>query len=167
MTRTDATRMTPSEVATTSSVTAPRANGVVVGVDGSATSKAALRWAAGQARATGSRLLAVTTWEMPALAYGSGLPYLGDLDLAGGGRRTLDAALAEAADAVEDLMVSSVVVEGPAGFVLLAEAAHAELLVVGTRGHGGVAGLLLGSVSEHCVAHSPCPVVVVPLAFRP
>jgi nucleotide-binding universal stress UspA family protein len=54
-----------------------------------------------------------------------------------------------------------VVAEGPPALELLKAAQNADLLVVGSRGHGAFAGMLLGSVSEHCVAHSSCPVVVV------
>jgi nucleotide-binding universal stress UspA family protein len=59
------------------------------------------------------------------------------------------------------------VIEGPAGEVLVGAAAEGDLLVVGSRGHGGFASLLLGSVSQHCARHASCPVVIVPPAARP
>jgi nucleotide-binding universal stress UspA family protein len=54
------------------------------------------------------------------------------------------------------------IVQGPPAQVLLDAAAGAQMLVVGSRGHGTLAGMLLGSVSQHCVQHAPCPVVVIP-----
>jgi nucleotide-binding universal stress UspA family protein len=173
-TETDATRMgpadapnpiaapTPADDPTPNSGGTSEARGIVVGIDGSEASKAALRWAAGQARVTGATLRVIMTWEIPTFAYASGMAYPGDLDLAAGSRRSLDKALRENVTDLEGVEVSSVVVEGHPAVALLEQAAEAELLVVGTRGHGAFAGMLLGSVSEHCVAHSSCPVVVVP-----
>lgn len=73
----------------------------------------------------------------------------------------LDQALASVRDASEGIEVVATVTEGRPVPVLLAAAAGAELLVVGSRGHGGFAGMLLGSVSQHCVQHAACPVVVI------
>lgn len=73
--------------------------------------------------------------------------------------------LAEAVDSVlgrhSALDVHEVVVEGHAAPALIAASEHADLLVVGSRGHGAFAGMLLGSVSQHCVTNAACPVVVV------
>jgi nucleotide-binding universal stress UspA family protein len=69
--------------------------------------------------------------------------------------------LGDMGDATESIQVDQRVVEGAAAKVLVTEAEKAELLVVGSRGHGGFAGLLLGSVSQQCAQHAPCPVVIV------
>lgn len=169
MTATTLTDATTSASPTSAPAAAPKpgAGRIVVGIDGSESSKAALRWAVRQARLAGATLRVVMTWEVPTFAYASGMPYPGDLDLAGASRRTLDKAIGDVVGARDGLEVSSVVVESHPALALLAEAVDAELLVVGTRGHGAFAGMLLGSVSEHCVAHSTCPVVVVPSGPAP
>jgi nucleotide-binding universal stress UspA family protein len=73
---------------------------------------------------------------------------------------TLDAIIADVASDSE-VHVDATVAEGPAASVLVDAAEGADLLVVGSRGHGGFVGLLLGSVSQQCVTHAPCPVLVV------
>jgi nucleotide-binding universal stress UspA family protein len=133
---------------------------IVVGVDGSEASKRALRWAADQARLVGAELKVVTTWEYPP-TLGWAPPYPSDFDPDEDARQ----ALRETVDLVlgpdPGVAVHLVVVEGHPAFVLTQNAKDAQLLVVGSRGHGAFAGMLLGSVSEYCAAHSPCPVVVV------
>jgi nucleotide-binding universal stress UspA family protein len=133
---------------------------IVVGVDGSDSSIRALGWAAGQAKLTGASLTVVTTWEFPP-TFGWSPPYPSDFDP----NRDARAALQKNVDAVlgpdPDLAVELEVVEGHPAFVLTDKAAGAELLVVGSRGHGAFAGMLLGSVSEYCASHAPCPVVIV------
>ncbi|GAA3950394.1 universal stress protein [Actinoplanes auranticolor] len=137
-----------------------RDNDIVVGVDGSPSSKAALRWALMQARRTGARVQAVTSWEFPAY-YGMSavFPYE---DFAATAGRILSEAVQQALeDGGLDVPVLETVVAGHPAQVLLDMSAHAALLVVGSRGHGAFTGTLLGSVSQHCAQHAHCPVVVV------
>jgi nucleotide-binding universal stress UspA family protein len=134
---------------------------IVVGVDGSPSSQDAVRWAARQARLVDVELHAVISWALPiADSWGA---VVVDYDWAGNARSVLARALDEALGAAEAGRVHQHVVEGHPAHALLhaAAAAAAELLVVGSRGHGGFSGMLLGSVSQHVIAHAPCPVVVV------
>jgi nucleotide-binding universal stress UspA family protein len=160
---------TTTSTAATATVTEPAAaltpegRRIVVGVDGSAESKGALRWAARQAQTTGAHLHVITTWEIPSFAYaGAGIPYPGNLDLKSGSRRALERTITETLGDHIGLDVTQTVVEGHPAIVLLEAAVGADLLVIGSRGHGAFAGMVLGSVSEHCVAHASCPVVVIP-----
>ena len=130
---------------------------IVVGVDGSAASLDALRWAARQAELTGATLEAVTSWSYPT-TYG--FPVIANVDWEKGARTVLDQAIAEALGDAGESVVRRVA-EGHPSRLLADLAVGADLLVVGSRGHGGFTGLLLGSVSEHVVTHAPCPVVVV------
>jgi nucleotide-binding universal stress UspA family protein len=133
-----------------------RTGGIVVGVDGSPESKAALRWAARQARAAGGPLHAVLVGEL-SLAYG--VVDRPEPDWAAHAERTLSAAVDDALG--EDAAsVHREVLEGPPAEMLLRRATDADLLVIGSRGRGGFTGLLLGSVSQHAAAHAPCPLVV-------
>jgi nucleotide-binding universal stress UspA family protein len=128
---------------------------IVVGVDGSPSSEQALRWAAEQARLTGQELHAVITWEFP-VTYGA-LPVPDDVDWADESRAILEKTVANALPETE----APQVVHGAPARALLDVTEGADLLVVGCRGHGGFAGLLLGSVSQHVVTHTSCPVLVV------
>lgn len=139
---------------------APR---IVVGVDGSAPSIAALRWAVHQAELTGGTLDAVIAWQFPISAGGLGwapTSPLDDTDYSELAAKTLSEALAAVSPA-PGVAVHEIVVEGNAGQVLLEAAKDADLLVVGNRGHGGFADVLIGSVSVRCLHHASCPVVVV------
>ena len=132
---------------------------IVVGVDGFESSKAALRWAIHQAKLTGAVVEAVTAWQIPP---GSGLVPAADMpDYQDDARLVLTEAIAEMCMIDTDVDVRPRVVEGPAGPVLTEMAEGADLLVVGSRGHGGLAGTLLGSVSKYCARHAPCPVVIM------
>ena len=136
---------------------------IVVGVDGSDESREALRWALEEARLRDATLRAVYAWRDPyVLAPGFGLPEDFEFDaLRERAVETLGAVVAEVVGAQSDVSVEEVVAEGPAGSVLVQAAEDADLLMVGSRGHGGFVGLLLGSVSQQCVSHAPCPVLVV------
>jgi nucleotide-binding universal stress UspA family protein len=136
---------------------------IVVGVDASEGSRAALRWAFDEARLRACPLDVVTVWQYPVLTT---LPAFGALppieDLSTEAETSLTQVLAEEGVASTDAVaVSTVVAEGAAAAALLEAATDADLLVVGSRGHGGFTGMLLGSVSQHVVSHAPCPVVVV------
>lgn len=139
--------------------TAPR-RAIVVGFDGSSAAHAALEWAARQAELTGDHLELVTTWEWPT-SYGFAVPVAKDFDPAATAAQILDDAVGKARHGHPDVEIRTAVVEGPAGRSLVESSDGASLLVVGSRGHGELAGLLFGSVSEHCVSHAHCPVVVV------
>jgi nucleotide-binding universal stress UspA family protein len=130
---------------------------IVVGIDGSPSSKAALRWAEQYADSTGSRLTLVAVWHWP-MSYGAPLAFDG-FDPEVDARKMLDAARAEIGDTVAS--VRTVVAQGHAGSVLVETAKDAAALVVGTRGHGGLVGMGLGSTSTFCVHHAHCTVVVV------
>lgn len=131
---------------------------IVVGVDGSPASVAALRWAVAQADLTSAEVQALTSWQIPG-QYGFEL-YTADVDWSDVARRTLATAIKEAGDG-GPTAVQSVVLEGHPAHVLVNASVGAQLLVVGSRGHGGFAGMLLGSVSEYVIAHASCPVLVV------
>jgi nucleotide-binding universal stress UspA family protein len=145
---------------------APGTRRVVVGVDGSETSREALRWAADEALAHGSALHVVHAWDVPPIGAGIGKAT---------GRRTAGAADGQR-QAAEQLLtdvvkeelgghgltdVRSSIGRGSAASVLLEASRGADLLVVGSRGLGGFAGLLLGSVSSKMANHAACPVVIV------
>ena len=135
----------------------------MVGVDGSPSSKAALRWAVRQAELTGASVEAVIAWHLPVVVGGTFAP-LGILDGTDFGdiaAKSLTEAISQTVDAASPVKISSTVTEGNAAQVLLEAAEGADLLVVGSRGHGGFTGALLGSVSQHCAHHAPCPLVIV------
>jgi nucleotide-binding universal stress UspA family protein len=132
-------------------------------VDGSQSSLLALRWAARHAAWKGVPLLVVTAWTFPErpapLGIVAHVPW--QEELLAEARRKLDQVIAEVVPADQREHVEAKVVQGGAAQVLLAEATDADVLVVGSRGHGAFEELLLGSVSERCVRYARCPVVVV------
>jgi nucleotide-binding universal stress UspA family protein len=138
---------------------------VVVGVDGSAESVAALNWARRYAEATGATVRAVLAWHYPTAA---GQPPVGvaPKPVTAEVEERLQANLAETIAKVYAPGTSAAHVEtrisyGHPAQVLIGESKAADLLVVGHQGHGAFTGMLVGSVSIHCVTHAACPVVVV------
>jgi nucleotide-binding universal stress UspA family protein len=123
----------------------------------------ALHWAVSQARRTGGTVDAVIAWQFPASGNFGWAPVsaIDDLDFESVAKHTLEEAIGSLGDEAAGVAVRPVVVPGLAAQVLLDAAEGADLLVVGSRGHGGFADALLGSVSQHCVHHASCPVVVM------
>ena len=133
---------------------------IVVGLDGSANSTAALRWAAKRAKGRETVLRGVYGWQAPPTAVapiGTGMPdhFIKEASAAVAG-------FIAAAELPSDVHIVPVSREGPPAKVLLMEGRQADLLVVGGRGHEGFAGLLLGSVATAVAHHAPCPVAVIP-----
>jgi nucleotide-binding universal stress UspA family protein len=131
---------------------------IVVGVDGSPSSRQALRWAARQTELTGAQLRVVHAWDVPN-AYGY-VPTI-TVDWEREAETELARTIKETLPHPDAVNLRAELVRGNATEVLLAEAEGAELLVVGSRGRGELTGMVLGSVSQFLVAHAHCPVVVI------
>lgn len=137
---------------------------VVVGVDGSPASEAALAWAVRYADAIGARLRAVLAWHYPSAA---GSPPTGvapagvTSEVEQSSYEMLAKAIAAACGDGQPPEIERKVVYGHPAQVLIDESKEADLLVVGHTGHGGFKGMLLGSISTHAVTHASCPVTVV------
>ena len=132
---------------------------IVVGVDGSTSSVHALQWARRVGEALGLGLDVVTCWDYPTsygLAGGSDA-YRPDLDAV----KLRDEAISTAFPDGRPIDLRTTALQGHPAQVLKDASTDAEMLVLGSRGHGGFAGLLLGSVSASCAEYASCPVVVV------
>jgi nucleotide-binding universal stress UspA family protein len=134
---------------------------VIVGVDGSPHSDRALSWACRRAESCGDTVRAVCAWSLGV----SGEDWTPQPGVKPEGQRYAEQILREAKERVRSdhpaVKVETAVVEGHPGQVLVDMSADADLLVVGSRGRSEVAGILLGSVSQHSVHHAHCPVTVV------
>lgn len=140
---------------------------IVVGVDGTPGSLAALEFAFVEALDRGAPVAVVTTWmpDFPAAVAGTGLTFENRADAA---RHMQDAAIRDIiAQLGETPQYSQAVLHDVSGPALIAAARDAALLVVGTGRKEALARAFLGSVSEFCVRHSPVPVVVVPAPSTP
>lgn len=140
-------------------------NEIVVGLDDSLSARSALAWAAAQARRTGRIVRAVHVLSWPvgygAVGFAGAIEstYLPDPKTQEAYRSTI-ARVFEEVHPPADWLVQFA--EGDAGVVLVNQAQGAELLVIGTREHVGLARLLSGSVSHYCLSHATCPIVAVP-----
>ena len=133
---------------------------IVVGIDGSESSVKALRTARRLADALGAPLEAVAVWQQSHSMYDfyqSETGWTPEKDVEKLLRDAADAAFGS--DHPERFTMS--ILQGAAARAMIRHSAGAEMLVLGSRGHGGFAGLLLGSVSSACVAHATCPVLIV------
>jgi len=142
----------------------PTPDRILVGVDGSPSSRQALVWARFLARTTGATLEVVTAWQpfSGASAFGAGwAPLPVEWDPGRDAEKELTAVVDEVfgADRPEGLRITAA--QGGAAHVLIELSRDARMLVVGSRGHGGFVGLLLGSVSAACAEHAHCPVLVL------
>lgn len=138
---------------------------IVVGVDGSKTSRAALRWAIEEAESHGSSVEAVHAWHQDVYiggAYGFDASVIDPTIYRDAGERLLEAVVDAEDESGLASPVRRMLANGPPALALLDAAKGADLIVVGSRGRGGFGGLLLGSVSQQVVHHAPCPVVVIP-----
>jgi nucleotide-binding universal stress UspA family protein len=129
---------------------------IVVGIDGSASSIDAFRWAVRQAQMTGSHLEAVMVWQYP-----RGVVPAGAEDFEAESRLALDSAIDGAFSGALPVEATKIVEQGEPAPTLIRRSKDAALLVVGSRGRGQFVGMLIGSVSQYCVTHAQCPVVVL------
>ena len=134
---------------------------VLVGVDGSRGSRKALTWAAAEAAEHGADLVVLNVWERALPPAVGSVPTEDDADPGERAAEELIQIIKEELGEDPPVLAQPVVKHGRPAEVLIEQSPTADLLVVGTRGHGGFAGLVLGSVSQHVAAYAQCPVTVV------
>lgn len=140
---------------------------IVVGIDHSEGAKAALRFALEEAKLRQATLRVVHAWQYGYIGAtgleGTYPDVVGEVtELRDAAEAAVEQTLRDSIPDPQEVEIERHVVEGRAAAVLVDESRGADLLVVGSRGHGGFAGLLLGSVSQHCAHHAACPTVIVP-----
>jgi nucleotide-binding universal stress UspA family protein len=133
---------------------------IVVGLDGSESSMQALDWAIRQAQLTDASVLVVVAWHIPT-SWGWGMAVAPATLPQQDAEKMLEDVLEPVRQKHPGVAIESRVTEGHPAAVLVDASRGADLVVVGSRGHGEFAGMLLGSVSEHCVSNAHCPVVVL------
>jgi nucleotide-binding universal stress UspA family protein len=142
---------------------------IVVGIDGSDRSQPVLRWAVQQAAAVHGKLHVVLAWQLPELADHVPMRIEASLDEAE--KKRVEGLIAGTLDELgvrqDELHIETTVQEGGPVRLLLRSAKDADLLVLGSKGHGRDANKLLGSVTASCLVQANCPVVIVPVDERP
>ncbi|HYO39481.1 MAG TPA: universal stress protein [Nocardioidaceae bacterium] len=138
---------------------------IIAGVDGSESSRVALQWAYDEAAHHGASLTVVMTWHPPTLPQSPPYGALTEKDYESQPKLealgVLDGLVSQLEKRTPEVDLRTSIEEGSPAKVLIERSKGADLMVVGSRGHGGFTGMLLGSVSQHLVAHADCPVVVV------
>ena len=131
---------------------------IVVGADGSDQSKAAMDWAIEESRLRGGEVQALTAWNFPYVSDALGTAW--DYEIfQKDAQAILEAELERVKD--QDVAITGRIVEGNAASALIEASKAADLIVVGSRGHGGFTGMMLGSVSHQTIHHAHCPVLVI------
>ena len=137
-------------------------NKIIVGVDGSPSSNAALEWAAQEAEIRGSTLELIHAWNYPNLGYEGYVAVLEDFEK--DASALLNEVVASVRKNYPNLKLVSPLIQGPTAQTIMDRAKEADMVVVGSRGRGGFSALLLGSVGQQLVHHCPAPVVIIHLA---
>jgi len=130
---------------------------VVVGVDGSSHSDAALRWALADAEKHGGQVTALFVWQVPFSSF----PGLYDREALEKAAKEFVIERVSAVAPTPSVPLLPLVAEGDAAEALVIASQDSDLLVLGTRGRSPLAGLLVGSVSVQCAAAARCPVVLI------
>ena len=139
--------------------------GILVGIDGSAHSQAALEWAAKEAALRQTSLTVLTVHQAVRGFWGGTLHYAGDDELVEKGRQAAQAEADKVVASLGDARPASVTVKATEGIPaeeLLNAGADADMIVLGSRGGGGFARMLLGSVSSTVAEHAKVPVMILP-----
>jgi nucleotide-binding universal stress UspA family protein len=134
---------------------------VVVGVDGSPSSREALRFAADEARQRDAALRVITSFDVPDILWLGGAAMTAMEERLQVAQRAARKVVDEELPDQSGLTIDVVATTTPPTVALVDQSVDADLLVVGSRGRGGFRGLLMGSVSLQCVLHASCPTAVV------
>jgi nucleotide-binding universal stress UspA family protein len=134
---------------------------IIVGLDGSSSARRAVEVGVDEAKLRGRPLVLVNAWSPPMVSTPYPIAY-DPYTFEEPAQKLVDEAAAEIRAGHPELTVETVLVQSDARDALMSQLEADDLLVIGTRGLGGVLGLVLGSVASYCIRNAPCPVIVVP-----